>query len=658
MPVFMNNRSDCQTEYYYVGALVDERYRLTEFIGAGGMACVYRAQEEGSPHHYAIKFLKDEYHGQEYLIDYFRDEAGSMRDLAHPNIVRFYRFVNKAAYSYIVMDYVDGFALSDVLKRIYKQQRDMPLDEVVRIMTQVARALDAIHREGYVHRDIKPSNVLIERLTGQTFLTDLGITTTANTRMEGAGTLAYMPPELAETWVADHRADIYSFAIMYFELLGKQRPFRVDKGLRGKDAEANLLGKHKAAPVPDLTAYRADLPPALNGIMRKALAKQPQDRYESIVEFARDIHNALKPHLSADLQDFATISHRQIAAPEASIPQRTNPMMLWGMIAGVIAIITAGFILINLLNGNTIFGSVPAATSTATSTVTPTATPNPLVGLPVFNDFLSGASALAEPVAWDTLVVPVAEDGSLQYLRVGREVNGFSVTMVVANTENVARYGLAFRVQDAENYLLYTLEPDSGEWVFAEVVNGEAAIIENGTLATVPQRLIISGYGAFYQVDLGAESLEFESDQFATGSLALFIEGEGALLTLDNLTVALIGTDAEHAAATTPTPSVGIADPRRFLLGDIEALLHSNDIANSAINCPAYIEEYESLERHLDSADSNIRQLAQETIDVGEVVYTRCRSESPNAPLSFVTAIQDYLEWEENLRGIQDELGE
>ncbi|MDQ7034649.1 MAG: serine/threonine-protein kinase [Anaerolineae bacterium] len=346
----MSDKARCQTEYYHIGTVVDERYRLTDFIGAGGMACVYRAQEEGSPHQYAIKFLKSEFHGKDYLIDYFRDEAGSMRDLAHPNIVRFYRFINKPAYSYILMDYVDGFALSDVLKRMYKQHREIPLDEVVRIMTQVARALDAIHREGYVHRDVKPSNVLIERATGQTFLTDLGITTMANTRMEGAGTLAYMPPELAETWVADHRADIYSFGIMYFELLAKQRPFRVKKGLRGKEAEVDLLSKHKEASIPDITSYREDLPSSLNNIMKTALAKEPNDRHNNIIDFAREVHEALLPKLAPDMQDFATISHRHILLPEAPSTASSNPILMWSMIVGSIAaLIVVGLLVMNLL---------------------------------------------------------------------------------------------------------------------------------------------------------------------------------------------------------------------------------------------------------------------------------------------------------------------
>ena len=218
-------QAQCESRHYYVGAEIDNRYKLTRFIGAGGMACVYRAKETNTPHDFALKFLKAEYHNMDYLVKYFEDEASSMRDLAHPNIVRFYRFENHQDYSYIVMDYVDGFALSEVLKLSGNQNTSMPLDEVVRVMTQIARALDAIHRDNFVHRDIKPSNVLIDRRTGQAFLTDLGITSAQGVKIEGAGTIAYMSPEQAETWTADHRSDIYAYGILHLRDANRQTPF-------------------------------------------------------------------------------------------------------------------------------------------------------------------------------------------------------------------------------------------------------------------------------------------------------------------------------------------------------------------------------------------------------------------------------------------------
>jgi serine/threonine protein kinase len=650
------NRDKCETEHYFVGATIDERYLLTDFIGAGGMACVYRAQEQGSPHEYALKFLKAEYHNMPYLIEYFRDEASSMRDLAHPNIVRFYRFVNKDDYSYIIMDYVDGFALSDVLKLAAKQKQNLPLDEIVRVMTQIARALDAIHRESFVHRDIKPSNVLIDRKTGQAFLTDLGITSATNTRMEGAGTMAYMSPEQAETWVADQRSDVYSYGIMLFEMLAMERPFRVSGGLSGSEAEADLLRKHKEAPVPDVTEYRRELPKALNPILEKALAKKPQDRYQSILDFAQDVHQVLKPKLSADLQDFTKIQHRQIAAPTPvdDSSQQTMVRSLLGV--GIVAILFAAILAIGVITGAIGGEPMPTVTPSTTPSETPaptmTATANPLVGEEVFT-LISGLDALAVPSVPDSLTILPAEDAGLNYLRVGM-VDGFSVILDVASYEEVETFGVAYRVQDATNYQLFTLNPTSGDWEFVAVVNGESSVQQGGTVATVPDELTVSGRGDYAQVRLGNTTLENVSDLFSTGSLALFVDG-GSLV-LESLSVSLVGPEARQAAEVAPTPAEGLGDLSRFLKADVEAMLATNDLINSEIDCPAYISVYESLERHLTSRSADVRQLAQDTIDAGLLIYERCRSESPDAPLSFVFSTQDYIEWEENLRAIQGEL--
>jgi serine/threonine protein kinase len=650
------NRDKCETEHYFVGATIDERYLLTDFIGAGGMACVYRAQEQGSPHEYALKFLKAEYHNMPYLIEYFRDEASSMRDLAHPNIVRFYRFVNKDDYSYIIMDFVDGFALSDVLKLAAKQKQNLPLDEIVRVMTQIARALDAIHRESFVHRDIKPSNVLIDRKTGRAFLTDLGITSATNTRMEGAGTMAYMSPEQAETWVADQRSDVYSYGIMLFEMLAMERPFRVSGGLSGSEAEADLLRKHKEAPVPDVTEYRRELPKALNPILEKALAKKPQDRYQSILDFAQDVHQVLKPKLSADLQDFTKIQHRQIAAPTPvdDSSQQTMVRSLLGV--GIVAILFAAILAIGVITGA--IGGEPTRTvtpsTTPSETPAPTMTPtaNPLVGEEVFT-LISGLDALAVPSGADSLTILPAEDAGLNYLRVGM-VDGFSVILNVASYEGVETFGVAYRVQDANSYQLFTLNPTSGDWEFIAVVNGESSVQQSGTVDTVPNEITVSGRGDYAQVRLGNTTLENVSDLFETGSLALFVDG--GTLVLESLSVSLVGPEARQAAEVVPTPAEGLGDLSRFLKADVDAMLATNDLINSEIDCPAYIPVYESLERHLTSRSADVQQLAQDTIDAGLLIYERCRSESPDAPLSFVFSTQDYIEWEENLRAIQGEL--
>lgn len=653
-------RKQCESQYYYVGATVDNQYELTSFIGTGGMACVYLAKEIGSPHQFALKFLKDEFHNESYLVDYFEDEASSMRDLAHPNIVRFYRFVNRPEYSYIVMDYVDGFSLSDVLKLARNKRDRMPLDEIIRVMTQVARALDAIHRESFVHRDIKPSNVLIERETGQAFLTDLGITSAQNTRMVGAGTIAYMSPEQAETWVADQRADVYAYGIMLYELLAGKRPFNTTEGLRGTEAEADLLRKHKEAPIPNITDIRSDLPEELDFIIAVALAKDPDERYQSVIEFAQDVHRVLVPQLSDDLADFTAIKHHYIAPPNTSAnpaPSVTFRVLL-GL--GIVAILLTILVAISVIFTDTlpfVSSPTPSPTASLTATYTPiptlTPTPNPIESVVVRLPLLSGLSAFSEPDASDRLLVVPTEDEVFNYLRVGF-VDGFRVVLDINSTTDVTEFGVAFRMQDMSNYQYFALNPNTLLWKIVDVVDGVETIQASGELASLPTQLTVSGLGDFFEIRSGANILTYKSSLYPTGSLAIYLlDGE---LLLDDIQVSLIGDDARSGAITSPTPSIGLADPMRFLRADIDALLATNIPLDTAINCPDYITVYDSLERHTESENVDIVTIANDVLDSGFIVYQRCLIESPDATLSFNEFVQDYSEWESNLNRIQAEL--
>ncbi|MGJ3239470.1 MAG: serine/threonine-protein kinase [Anaerolineae bacterium] len=649
-----NAQQQCESRHYYVGATIDNRYQLTNFIGAGGMACVYRAHEIGSPHEFALKFLKDEFHNLPYLVEYFQREASSMRDLAHPNIVRFYRFVNHEDYSYIIMDYVDGFSLSDVLKLARAQKQPMPLNEVIRVMVQVARALDTIHRERFVHRDIKPSNVLIARKSGQAFLTDLGIASAEGVKIEGAGTIAYMAPEQSETWVADQRSDVYAYGILLYEMLTGERPFDAKSGLVGSEAEADLLRKHKESPVPDVTARRRDLPAELNGIIAHAMAKQPDDRYQSVVEFARDVHDALRPQLADDLQEFATIQHRQIAAPDSPpAPEPQNILRLL-LVIGVAAILLASLIASSVFFEDG-FGLFSTATPTATHTPLPTFTPteNPIEGVTIRLPFLQGVNAFSEPDATDRLLVEPQEGEFFNYLRVGF-VGGFRVVMDIASTDNVTRYGLAFRMQDRSNYYYFAVNPTTLNWQMVEVVDGISTVQRSGELNNPPEQLTVAGLGDFFEIRSGSTVITFESNAYPIGSLAVYVEA-GSLV-LDDIQVSLLGDEARQAVITTPTPSQGLADPLRFLRDDVEAMIATNLPLETAINCPPYIAVYETLERHLDSSNTTVVRLARNVQSAGQVVYQRCLIESPNGALGFNEFVQDYSEWETNLSQILSQL--
>lgn len=702
----MSAKPDCRSEHYYVGALIDGRYKLLEFIGAGGMACVYKAIEAGTPHAYAIKFLRAQYHNQDYLIKFFQQEASNMRDLAHPNIVRFYRFVNTETYSYIVMDYVDGYALSDIIKRMAEQERLIPLDEAVRVLVQVARALDAIHRDGFVHRDIKPSNVLIQKSDGKAFLSDLGITTATSIEMQGAGTAAYMAPEQADKGLADQRTDIYAYAVMVFEMLALRRPYTVAPGLRGADAEADILRKHREAPIPKISAYRKDLPEALDDIFRWALAKDPADRYDGIMVLAHDLHKVLKPYLSADLQNFSQITHMnstQVVSSvllQAQAPRRaTLPWVL--AVAAVVALLAViGFgatltaepatsptatALSNAIvleasqtptlsqtpspslaiGGSDTNGSAAGTAAAVASTTRPVATalpqrsptPNPIERQPYY-PYLEGVTALALPAVADTLLLAPTADSPIRYLRLG-VVDGFRVSLDAQANTAITRYGVVFRFQDEQNYMRLTIAPQRGDWRLDEVVDGQPTTLRAGSVisdAFAP--ITISGRRDYFQFEVGGTRGEQVNPRWLRGGLALWIESEdGSPLLLDTLQVGFIGPEAMVAAQVSPTPASGLGDPYRFLRADVQTLLATNDVITSTIDCPAYITTYDQLARHQTNPTANVRTIADQVIRAGELIYNRCQAVSPDAPLTFIGGVADYLDWEETLTRISAQLG-
>ncbi len=292
-------------------------YQIEGFIGEGGMACVYKAREtHDATRHYALKFIKEEFRQRDKLMQVFEDEADTMRNLQYPYIVRFFKFVRHEDYAFILMEYVDGNSLSAFIKHYRGRGAYLPLNEVMRITTQVARAIRYIHQEGFIHADIKPGNILLRRTDGQAYLSDLGIAT--NTEKSGlrfaAGTPSYMPCEQQNNTSLDATADIYAFAVVVYEMLTNRRPFTIaGGGLSNQQRRQEYARLHCEEPIPPLSKLRDDLPAQLDEIFRRALAKSPGDRYDNVMAFAQALHKALLPSLSNDLKDFGSIGPSQMA---------------------------------------------------------------------------------------------------------------------------------------------------------------------------------------------------------------------------------------------------------------------------------------------------------------------------------------------------------
>ena len=309
------------------GVVLNNRYVIERFVGSGGMAEVYRAKDVDAPHYYAIKVIREQLLEHPNLVERFRNEAQRLRDLQHPNIVRFYEFFMSDGLAYIVMDYIDGYPLSRLLR--LRRQRDegpLPIEESARILVQVSRALARVHEQGLVHRDVKPGNILIRQTDGAAFLTDLGI---AKDLAGGAvtrtviGTLAYLAPEQILRQPVSPSTDIYALGTVAYQLFTGRRPFEgPSEDVSTADLEQRLLEQHlRQLPRPP-SSHNPRLPPELDTALGRALAKPPDARYPDAMSFARAVHEAVQPLLPADMQVLSQIDAKPVPTRTLIPPRR------------------------------------------------------------------------------------------------------------------------------------------------------------------------------------------------------------------------------------------------------------------------------------------------------------------------------------------------
>jgi serine/threonine protein kinase len=268
------------------------KYRITQHLGSGGMSEVYKAHQPGLDRDVAIKVLHSFLATDEDFLSRFRREAKVAAMLRHPNIVRVHDFDHDAQDNvyYMVMEFIDGPSLKTCLELMSKKGQMIPLDEAVRVVTTVADALDYAHRRGTVHRDVKPHNIMFTR-DGEVILTDFGIAKMVNVvglTASGVmvGTPAYMAPEqgMGQTG-GNERADIYSLGVILYQLVTGHLPFEAETPL-------GIVIKHIAEPLLPPTAINPELPPGIEAVIMRALAKAPEDRYQTAKEFAVDLERA------------------------------------------------------------------------------------------------------------------------------------------------------------------------------------------------------------------------------------------------------------------------------------------------------------------------------------------------------------------------------
>jgi len=289
----MNNNSNN-------GYLLNNRYRLIDQIGEGGMANVYLAQDTVLERKVAIKVLRGDLSHDEIFVKRFQREALAATTLEHPHIVQVFDVGEEQGYHYIVMEYVDG----KTLKQLIKQHGPLSVAEVVDVMEQLVAAVEHAHTRHVIHRDIKPQNVMV-RSDGEIKLTDFGIAlangasglTQTNSIM---GSVHYLAPELAKGQQASVQSDIYALGILMFELLTGTVPF-------SGDSAVNIALMHMEEKIPSVREMIPEVNQAVENIILKATSKNKDYRYNSAHEMLLDLYDCEnkedEPKFVADDED-------------------------------------------------------------------------------------------------------------------------------------------------------------------------------------------------------------------------------------------------------------------------------------------------------------------------------------------------------------------
>ena len=274
------------------GQKINDRYEIIRAIGEGGMANVYLGYDTILDRNVAIKVLRGDLSNDEKFVRRFQREALSASSLAHQNIVEMYDVGEDDGVYYIVMEYVDG----KTLKQLLKKRGTLTLSEAIDIMSQLTDGMAHAHDSYIIHRDLKPQNIMIKD-DGQIKITDFGIAMALNSTQltqtnSVMGSVHYLPPEQASGKGCTIKSDIYSMGIIFYELLTGSLPFRGDNAVE-------IALKHMREPLPSLRDTNNAIPQSIENIIRKSTAKNPKNRYDS----ARSMHEDLLTALNDERMD-------------------------------------------------------------------------------------------------------------------------------------------------------------------------------------------------------------------------------------------------------------------------------------------------------------------------------------------------------------------
>jgi serine/threonine protein kinase len=447
------------------------RYQIQDRIGRGGMAQVFKAFDTNLDRTVAVKLLHDYLSDDATFKERFEREAKFVASFNHPNIVQIYDFdsVERGGQHlyYMVMPFVPGHTLRDELMEYAGKNQRMPIERVLQITLNIADALDYAHQRGMVHRDVKPANILFDE-RGQAVLTDFGIARLvvgSSLTQEGlaVGTPTYMSPEQAAGEGVDARSDIYALAVIVYEMVTGNPPFE-------DDGSISILLKHLNEPVPSVSKFISTPNMALDTVLMKALAKTPEERYQTVREFG----NALKSALLGRKIDLPTTI---IANPEV-LRSEKRPEHITRLTKTVeivtrspFGILAAGLVIMGLLVGITL---VVRASNRAVDAESMTGVESMTTDTGFFASSFTPDDATRS--LWST-----GEDGLVKmeftqdnaYLFENRRVSRAVTSIVAGNytdatfsieaalqpeSDAASGYGIVFRYQDEDNYYVFAVD--------------------------------------------------------------------------------------------------------------------------------------------------------------------------------------------------------
>ncbi len=370
------------------------RYELLEVIGRGGMGVVHRAQDRMLDRTVAVKVLPAEYADVDTLVERFEREARAAARLNHPNIVAVFDTGRDGTVRYIVMEYVPGLSLAQRLRG----SGPLPVPEAIEVAAQMASALAAAHSAGIIHRDIKPANVMLAP-SGTAKVLDFGIArATAEAALTATTTLLgsapYMAPEIALGQPADARSDVYSLGCVLYEMLAGRPPFT-------GDLPVAVMNQHTSAPPQPPRELNSALPPAVDALILRMLAKEPADRPQEAGGLVTELRSTLAQSAptGATTALAPTAATARVAPPALGIPptppaaaaaaaerrvppRRTGPLppppggegsrSPWMVALILVVVVLAGVAIAVAATAGSGGGTSTSSTPSGTTTTTPT----------------------------------------------------------------------------------------------------------------------------------------------------------------------------------------------------------------------------------------------------------------------------------------------